>query len=434
MPHNRWLVVLGAVLIQLSLGAIYIYSIFKPALKAHFPSWSATDLALPSQAVLAAFALSMVVSGRLQDRFGPKRTAIAGAFLLLAGMYVAAKAAGLFQFILGFGVLAGAGIGAAYVCPIAACVKWFPDKRGLVTGIAVAGFGAGSLIFAPVASMLISQIGIMASLFYLGLIYFFAIIIGALLMKNPSAGYCPPGAQPQVNQNLASNIEFTPREMIKNPQFFRLWFTYFIGCSAGLLVIMNLANIWQSAALINIANTQEVISNNQFAAIMRQGVLAVMVVAIFNSLGRIVSGYISDRIGRQKTMAIIFVACGSAMVILAGLSSFALFLLAVSLIGFCFGGFLALYPAATADNFGVKNIGSNYGLMFSAYGAAGLIGPWLAPRLISNLRNIPYENAETAIKVVEVGSYSVSLILIGLLCYAAAFVVFNAKQKKAASR
>jgi OFA family oxalate/formate antiporter-like MFS transporter len=163
MAYNRWYVVLGALLIQVSLGAIYIYSVFKPALKDHFPSWSATDLALPAQALLAFGSFSMVAAGKIQDRFGPKRTAVGGASLLLIGMYVAAKAQTLAQFVIGFGILSGIGIYMAYVCPIATCVKWFPDKRGLITGLAVAGFGAGGLVFTPLAIHLISSIGIMAT-------------------------------------------------------------------------------------------------------------------------------------------------------------------------------------------------------------------------------------------------------------------------------
>jgi len=171
-PYARWLIVFGALMIQASLGAIYIYSVFKPALKNHFPDWSATDLALPAQIILGMFALSMVFAGRLQDKFGPKKTCLAGAFLILAGMYIAAKAQTLAQFVFGFGIIGGAGIGAAYVCPIATCLKWFPDKRGFITGLAVAGFGAGGIIFTPLAGFLITRIGIMAAIFYLGLIYF----------------------------------------------------------------------------------------------------------------------------------------------------------------------------------------------------------------------------------------------------------------------
>ncbi|MFZ3074461.1 MAG: OFA family MFS transporter [Minisyncoccales bacterium] len=434
MKHNRWLVVLGALLIQVSLGAIYIYSIFKPALKAHFPGWSATDLALPAQILLAAEALSMIAAGRFQDKFGPKKISIAGGLLLLLGMYIAAKAHTLFQFVLGFGI-SGCGIGAAYVCPIATCVKWFPDKRGLITGLAVAGFGAGGLVFAPLAGYFISTIGVMATLFYLGLIYFLAIIIGAQLMRLPRADYCPPGWNPPLRQASLGIIktDYAAKEMIKTRQFWILWLTYFIGCVAGLLVIMNLVTIWQAQALAGAANAADIVSSFSFARILTQGALVVMIVSILNSLGRIIWGRISDKYGREKTLMTIFAFCGAALLILGSLNSFWSFAGVASIIGFCFGGFLALYPAITADYFGSKNIGANYGLMFTAYGAGGLLGPWLAPKLLSAVRDIPYETADTAgktiVKLVEAGSYANSFILAGILCLIAGFLVLKLRHQ-----
>lgn len=146
---NRWLVVIGALLIQVSLGAVYIDSVFKPALSAKFPTWSATDLALPSQLILAFFALGVIFAGMVQDRIGPRIVATVGGLMLGAGLIIAAYAQGLRMFTLAFSGLGGLGIGTAYVCPIATCVKWFPDKRGMITGLAVAGFGAGALVFTP---------------------------------------------------------------------------------------------------------------------------------------------------------------------------------------------------------------------------------------------------------------------------------------------
>jgi OFA family oxalate/formate antiporter-like MFS transporter len=435
MQHNRWFVVLGALMIQVSLGAIYIYSVFKPALKEHFPAWSATDLALPAQILLAADALAMIAAGRLQDKFGPKKISIAGGLLLLLGMYIAAKAQTIFQFVFGFG-LAGAGIGAAYVCPIAVCVKWFPDKRGLITGLAVAGFGAGGLVFAPLASYFISTIGVMATLFYLGLIYFLAIIIGAQLMRVPPADYRPSGWNPLSCQASLGIIktDYAAKEMIKTRRFWILWLTYFIGCVAGLLVIMNLVTIWQAQALAGAAKAADIVSSFSFARILTQGALVVMIVSILNSLGRIVWGRISDKNGREKTLMMIFMFCGAALLILGSLNSFWSFVGAASIIGFCFGGFLALYPAITADYFGARNIGANYGLMFTAYGVGGLLGPWLAPKLLSAIRDVPCETIDgagkTIIKLVEVGSYANSFILAGALCLVAAFLVLKLKPYK----
>jgi OFA family oxalate/formate antiporter-like MFS transporter len=432
MKFNRWHVVLGALLIQVSLGAIYIYSVFKLPLKNHFPGWSATDLALPAQILLAIGALSMVAAGKIQDKIGPKKTAIIGAFILLLGMYIAAKAQTLAQFAFGFGVLGGIGIYTAYVCPIATCVKWFPDKRGLITGLAVAGFGAGGLVFAPLASYLIAHIGIMSALFYLGLIYFFAIIIGAQLMRVPPVGYCPAGWMPLV---AATNqkADFTTMEMIKNRRFWILWFTYSIGCTAGLLVIMNLVNIWQAQAAAGFAKVTEIITATQFSQILAQGTLAVMAVSILNSLGRIAWGRISDKKGREKTLMAIFALCGVMLLVLGNLDNFWSFVAAAAIIGFCFGGFLALYPAITADYFGAKNIGANYGLMFSAYGAGGLLGPWLAPKLMAAGQSIPYETVTGAgkniVKLFEIGNYSISFIFAGLMCIVAALLVSRIKTK-----
>jgi OFA family oxalate/formate antiporter-like MFS transporter len=431
MKFNRWGVVAGALLIQISLGAIYIYSVFKPALKNHFPDWSATDSALPAQILLAVGALSMVIAGKIQDKIGPQKTAIGGAVILLLGMYIAAKAQTLAQFVFGFGVLGGLGIYAAYVCPIATCVKWFPDKRGLITGLAVAGFGAGGLVFAPLASWLIGNIGIMPALFYLGLIYFVAIIIGAQLMKIPPVGYCPAGWTAPISATT-QKTDFTAKEMIKTRKFWILWITYFLGCTAGLLVIMNLVNIWQAQAVGGLNKITDIVLAPSFAQILAQG--ALMAVSILNSLGRIVWGRISDKKGREKTLMAIFALCGLALLILGNLDNFWSFAVVASIVGFCFGGFLALYPAITADYFGTKNIGANYGLMFSAYGAGGLLGPWLAPRLIASSQDIPYEtinaSGQTIVKLFEAGSYSNSFFLAGILCLVAAFLLSRLKFAK----
>lgn len=431
---NRWFVVLGALLIQVSLGAIYIYSVFKPGLKDHFPDWSPTDLALPSQIVLAFFALSMIFSGRIQDKIGPKKTATAGAFFLLIGMYTAAKAHTLVQFAFGFGVLGGIGIGAAYVCPIATCVKWFPDKRGLVTGLAVAGFGAGGLIFTPLANYFITALGIMATFFYLGLIFFCAIIIGSQWMKIPENDYCPPGwTPPKTRTNLfePATTDYSTKEMLKTRQFWLLWLTYFIGCTAGLLVIMNVTNIWQAVSALTYSKIITIIPKATFNNMVQAGAAAVIVVSILNSLGRIFWGKISDSAGRKKTLLIVFLLCGAVMLVLNYLTEYPLFLFGVAAVGFCFGGFLALYPAITADYFGTKNVGANYGLMFTAYGAGGLLGPWLAPKLMTVTQKIPYEAVDKTgavlTKTFEAGSYLNSFLIAGALCFFAAFLLSQLK-------
>jgi OFA family oxalate/formate antiporter-like MFS transporter len=436
---NRWLVVVGALLIQVSLGAIYIYSVFKPGLKGVFPQWSATDLALPSQLVLAFFALSMIFFGRIQDKVGPRSVATLGGIILGAGLIVARFATGLSTFVLGFSILGGIGIGAAYVCPIATCVKWFPDKRGLITGLAVAGFGAGGLVFTPVAKSLIAAQGVMNTFMYLGVIFLIAVVIGAQLMRNPPAGWKPAGWNPPAPAPGAAALrtEYTWQQMLGTPQFWLLWLTYFAGCTAGLMVIMNTTNVWLSFPLLEVARTTAVVPKATYDGIVSAGATAVIVVAILNAAGRIAWGRISDSIGRKKTLLIMFLAAGVAMLALNWLSRYPLYLMGVGAVGFTFGGFLALFPAVTADYFGTKNVGANYGWMFSAYGAGGLFGPWLAPKLMTVAQKVCYEGIDKAGNLVQqycdAGSYLRAFVISGVLCFAAAGVILLVKPVKHAA-
>jgi OFA family oxalate/formate antiporter-like MFS transporter len=427
---NRWLVVAGALLIQMSLGAVYIYSVFKPALKERFPSWTDTDLALPSQVVLACFAFSMPFFGKLQDRFGPRVVATLGGLLLGVGLVSASFASSLWHFVVSYAVLGGIGIGAAYVCPVATCVKWFPDMRGLITGLAVAGFGAGALAFTPVAKALIASQGVMPTFMYLGLIFFVAVVLGARVMVNPPPGYCPPGYVPETSRaaNAVSvQTEFTWREMLRTPQFRMLWMTYFAGCTAGLMIIMNTTNMWLSTALLNVYNDSAVPAS-VYASIVSQGALAVIVVSVLNAVGRVVWGKVSDIIGRRRTLVVMFIYASIVMLLLNYLKSYGLFLFGVASIGFCFGGFLALYPAVTADFFGTRNVGANYGWMFSAFGAGGLLGPWLAPRLMQVVEKVPYLPSDGATPMLyEAGSFAPAFIISGAMCLLSAAVLYNVR-------
>ncbi|MDD5712271.1 MAG: OFA family MFS transporter [Smithellaceae bacterium] len=432
---NRWLVVLGALLIQVSLGAVYIYSVFKPGLKDSFPAWSATDLALPAQIILAFFALSTIVAGRIQDKIGPRLVASVGGVLLGIGLIIASQASDLLTFTLGFSVLGGIGIGTAYVCPIATCVKWFPDKRGLITGLAVAGFGAGALVFTPVAQKLIASQGPMPTFMYLGIIFLIAVILGAQLMINPPAGFKPAGWNPPAAAaGAGAGADYTWQEMIKPPQFWLLWLTYFAGCTAGLMVIMNVTNIWQSLSILDLTKTLQTIPADTFKGIASKGAAAVMIVAILNALGRIAWGKVSDNLGRKITLIAVFAISGVIMLLLNNLGTYSLFLVGVAVVGFCFGGFLALYPAVTAEYFGTKNVGANYGWMFTAYGAGGLFGPWLAPKLMEVVKKVPYEVIDKATGAVTLakepfaaGNFMQPFIISGVMCLVAIALVAMVK-------
>jgi len=431
---NRWLVVVGAMLIQVSLGAVYIYSVFKPSLIAKFPTWSATDLALPSQLILAFFAMGVIFAGKIQDKIGPRIVATVGGAMLGAGLIIASFATDLTMFTIAFSVIGGLGIGTAYVCPIATCVKWFPDKRGMITGLAVAGFGAGALVFTPIAKAFIASSGIMATFMYLGIIFLVAVVLGAQLMILPPAGYKPAGwnppAAPAPGAGKVSGGDFTTMEMLKTPQFYLLWITYFAGCMAGLMIIMNITNMWQSPSMIDLAKAMPTVSKDAFKTVADQGALAVMIVAILNAAGRLVWGQVSDIIGRKTTLIILFAYAGVIMLLLNTFTSYTMFLVGVCSVGFCFGGFLGLYPAVTADYFGTKNVGANYGFMFAAFGAGGLLGPWLAPKLMTIVGQIPYEAMDKGALVVKqfaAGNYSTSFTIAGVMCLASIGIVWMLK-------
>jgi MFS transporter, OFA family, oxalate/formate antiporter len=448
---NRWLVVVGALVIQVSLGAVYIWSVFQTPLKALFPNWTETQVTLPAQIVLAAFALAVIFGGRIQDKLGPRVVATAGGLILGVGLILArftgnfAPGTALIWLIVTFSILGGIGIGAGYVCPIATCVKWFPDKRGLITGLAVAGFGAGAFFFAPLAKGLITggkyqvlganlfglpKLGVFNTFMALGIIFLVAIVLGAQLLRNPPAGYKPAGWNPpQPAAGAAPKVDFTPGEMLKTGRFWLLWITYFAGCTAGLQVIMKASPVWQSCA---IGGCQAPVDAVTFSAIGAAGAMAVAILAIFNSLGRILWGKLSDNLGRKPTLFVMFIICGVAMLLLNALRAYPLYLTGISVVGLCFGGFLALYPAVTADFYGTKHYGVNYGWMFSAYGAGGIAGPFLAAWLMKKSGDVPYLLTDGTSKTFAMGNYQTAFIVAGVMCLLAAVLTLFVKPPRKA--
>lgn len=381
---NRILVVIGAIIVQLCLGSIYAWSIFQTALSDPITVggvyvWDKLTSNLPFAAGLASFALFMIFAGRWQDRVGPRKVATFGGILLgigvvLSGLvdilgFSADMIQGTLYLIVTYGIIGGAGIGFAYVCPIASLVKWFPDKKGLMTGVAVAGFGGGALIFNYVEQYLIGinsrYIG--TPLIILGVIYLIFVVIGSQLLVNPPAGWLPVGFIPPAKTADGSGTGVMPGEMIRTSSFWILWLMFVFAATAGL---MTLGNVVSAAKGIDtIVQTLEL------------GALIAGVMSVFNAAGRIVWGKVSDSIGRISTFILMFTVLAIAMFSFAIVptgTSWIIVTAIASVVGFCFGGNFALFPSATADYFGSKNVGKNYGVVFTAYGIAGILGALVA--------------------------------------------------------
>jgi MFS family permease len=327
---------------------------------------------------LASFAIVMILAGRLQAKFPPRNVAILGGLVLGAG-YAAASFVGtsFLGHLICIGLIGGAGIGLAYVVPISVGVKWFPDKKGMLTGLAVAGFGFGALIWVKLAGdwgQLIKTQGLATTFLVYGIAFAVIVLIGSVWMVNPPAGYVPEGwTPPTPQQGSASSgaVNLTSGEMLATPQFYALWLMFAAGAMAGLMVIGCIALFGIDA--LKSAGLEEA------EAKARAGTAMGVFFALANGLGRIGWGMMSDKLGRKASLFTMLGIQGIVMLLFYKMgSNVALLYLGAALIGFNFGGNFALFPAATADFFGNKTVGVNYGWVFSSYGVGGIVGPVLA--------------------------------------------------------
>ena len=383
---NRGLVVLGAILIQLALGAIYAWSVFTPSLVAE--GWSKANTQWVFAIGLASFAVFMVYAGKKLASWGPQKLSWLGGIVLGLGYILAGIIGGSSFWALLFliGLIGGAGIGFAYVVPIAVGMRWFPDKKGMITGLAVAGFGFGALLWVKLAGSwghLIDNIGLSTTFTIYGIAFAAMVIIGGLWMKFPPTGWKPEGYEEKQTSTAGSSDEreFSSREMLGKVQFYLIFLTFVFSAGAGLMSI-GLMKLYPMEALTNAGY-----STAEASAIA--GTAMAVFFSLANGLGRILWGMLSDKLGR-KTSIIAMTAIQGIVVILftymAG-SEYLLYL-GATLIGFNFGGNFALFPTITADTFGAKNVGLNYPWIFLAYGFGGIIGPILGGKL-GDLGNFP---------------------------------------------
>lgn len=362
MSGKRWGIAFAAVIMQIALGAVYAWSVFRKPLTAKF-GWSIEQVTLTFTIAIFVLGFAAFFGGLWSSRSGPRIVAVTGGVLYGAGVALASLSNhGLWWLYLTYGVIGGIGLGFGYIIPIATIVKWFPDKRGLMTGIAVGGFGAGALITAPVATRLIASVGVLNTFLYLGIAYLVITVLTGLMMQNPPEGWRPEGWEPSATlQKTASARDFTLAEALRTWQWWALWLLLFLNTSAGISVISQEAPMFQELAGVTAAAAAGMVG----------------IVAFGNGAGRIFWAWVSDLIPRRFVFLIMFLLQAVLFWILPGVSTQTSLTGVAFVILLCYGGGFGTMPAFTADYFGPKFAGTIYGLMLTAWGFASAFGPLL---------------------------------------------------------
>lgn len=367
-----WLVTYLGTAVNLCLGVLYTWSVFAKQLSTPVTNggwgYSAFDANLPYMVACGVFAIVMVFAGRVQDKIGPRWVITSGGILVGIGMILSSFASqnSITMMIIGFGILVGSGIGFGYASTSPPAVKWFPPyKRGLIAGLVVAGFGLSSVYASPLTNALLKSFGIGSTFKYLGIGFLIAIVLFAQLIKNPPAGYNPPG-MPAVGsaKYVAAGHQYEWYDMIRTPQFYLLWLMFGFGSFAGLMMISSMAKI--SAQLLPGVNL---------------GFILVALLAVGNAGGRVLAGFISDKIGRMPTILLIAIGQAIMMLLFKYLTTAPLLILGAILVGAFYGGNLSVFPSITYDYYGTKHGGINYGLIFTSWGAGGVFGGMIAGKI-----------------------------------------------------
>ena len=383
---NRWRVVVGGVSMNLALGSFYAWSVFVLPLEKEF-GWTRSQTSWVYTIAVIVFASTFVLAGRIQDRRGPRACALAGAVLVSAGFFISSFTTSLWFLYAAFGVLVGAGNGFGYSTPMPVASKWFPDRRGLVVGLMVGGYGAGSAIIGPIATNLITSVGWRPTFRLLAVVFLVMGLVGAWLLENPPQGYRPDGWTPPAGAALKR--DYSTQEMLRTPQFYGLWVAFALGTTAGQMAISQLVPFARSAGLGAAVAT-----------------LALPVTAAGNAGGRILSGWLSDALGRVTTLRVMVLVSAVAMpALFIWRAQPILFFVLVACVYWCYGTQLSVFASATADMYGTRSLGMNYGVLFSAWGAAGIFGPMIAGRVFDTFGDYRYAfYAASALAVIAFGS------------------------------
>jgi len=368
---NRWVPVIACVIIQLCLGTAYIWSVFQSGIATKLFAGDNASAALTFSLLLGVLTVGSTVGGRLQDKSGPRFVVMWGGIILGLGFILASltTSAAPWMLWITYGVVGGFGMGMIYSTLIACCQKWFPDKRGMITGIIVSALGFGGVIFTPIARILIKSVGELQTFAWLGGIFVVVCVALSFFVKNPPAGFKPAGWTPKESKHNIIQQDFSPTEMLKTPQFYIVTLTLMFACMAGLMMIGFASPIAVAKGLTPAT-----------------AAIGVMIISIFNSMGRLFWGWVSDKFGRKNTV-LLLLAMTAVIILFVNMAGGYLIFLLIAVIGFSYGGFLGVFPALTADFWGAKNMGVNYGIVLLGFGVGAIVSSYIAG-YYKNLANV----------------------------------------------
>lgn len=391
---NRWLIALAAIAIQLSIGAAYAYSVYTTPISDAM-GWSPKEITYAFTIMMALGGLSAAFFGGFVEKKGPRKSAILAAILFglgQTGAGFAVQTDSLVLFLLTYGLLSGMGLGVGYIAPISTLIKWFPDRRGMATGMAVMGFGAGALITAPVAASLMNSVGVSNTFYILGVSYFTLIVLGAAYIAPPPEGWMPNGMQQAIDSGkkvMKKDLaQLTAKEAVKTPRFWMVWSMMLINVSAGIMIISVASPMSQELAGLTAAGAATLVG----------------IMGIFNGGGRLGWAAISDYIGRPAVFTTFFVLQLIAFILLPNITNVLVFQAFILIIVSCYGGGFSNLPAFVGDLFGTKQLGAIHGLLLTTWSMGGIIGP----AIVSQIR----ERTDSYIPVFYVFTV---LIIIGFL-------------------
>lgn len=387
--------------INLIIGILYIWSIISKALVNDL-HWTSKQASLPYTFVTVTFVIAMAIFGKLQDNKGPRITATIASVMLGIGIILSGVFVSPIMLVITFGIIAGAGIGTANVSTVPPAVKWFPpEKKGMVTGLSVAGIGISAVVYSPISNALLNSIGISKTFIYLGIVVLILMVVLSQFLVNPPAGYVPAGgrkAKESEQKSTAAPVkDLGIREVLKTFSFYRLWIMFALSSSAGLMIIAHAANI------------------AKFQITWEGGFYMVILLAVFNASGRILGGAVSDKIGRMNLMRIIFGLQAINMLLFRFYSNIAMLAAGIAVVGLCYGAGFSVFPAMVMDLFGMKNFGANYGLIMTGWGFGGVIGPMLAAAVFDASKN-----------------YDMAYVISGALLILTFLITFTFRKVKAA--